>query len=160
MLLASGYFDKQQNPCIKITVSGIYNQSGIEFDAIIDTGYTGFLLIPIVRALPIGLVLNSTTQVTLADGTTNGRYMAEGIVHIVGDDQARLREVGLILLEETGTDVLLGMDFLRRFKLSLGITSATVMLFDEEFLNRQNTQTQGVTETKTEGDEPREATAK
>jgi predicted aspartyl protease len=137
MLLASGYFDKAGNPCVKITVSGVYNQSGIEFEAIIDTGFTGFLLIPIVQALPIGLVLDSTTEVTLADGSVKGRYVGYGMVHIVGDDKARLTQGGLVMLEETGTDILVGMDFFRKFKLSMGITSQVVMLFDEEWLNNQ-----------------------
>lgn len=136
MLLASGFFDKVGNACIKISVAGAIAQTGIEFDAIIDTGFTGFLSIPTLRALPIGLILTSTTQVTLADGTTKGRYLAGGVVHILGEEQSTLTKAGLIVLEETGADVLVGMDFLRGFGLSLGVSSKHVLLFDQEWLDR------------------------
>lgn len=39
----AGYLHKSGSPAIKVRVSGALAASGKEFEAIIDTGFTGFL---------------------------------------------------------------------------------------------------------------------
>ena len=45
-----GYLDKNGHPTVKIKVHGIVSGAQQEFEAMIDTGFTGFLLMPIVSA--------------------------------------------------------------------------------------------------------------
>ena len=37
----------------------------------------------------------------------------------------------MILLSESSTDILIGMDFLRKFKLALIVTPSIILLYDE-----------------------------
>jgi predicted aspartyl protease len=77
----------------------------------VDTGFSGFLLIPILDAFPIGLLLRGTTSITLADGSTQSKLTCLGLVHFDGKDEA-----GIIIIEWQNTDILVGMEFLRAFK--------------------------------------------
>ena len=67
MLIQTGYFDKIGNPCLKFHLAGVHHDiPGLEFEAVIDTGFTGFLVLPMVQAFPLGLPLHGTTSATLA----------------------------------------------------------------------------------------------
>ncbi len=96
-------------PLIEINVSGPFGQPQT-FTAMVDTGFSGFLSLPILKAFPLGLLLSGTMGITLADGTTHSRLTARGMVAFDGKS-----EIGLILLEWQNTDILLGMDFLVKF---------------------------------------------
>ena len=65
---------------------------------------------PLLRAFPLGLLLYGTVEVTLADGSTAPKITAKGAIEIEGET-----EVGVVILEPSMTDILLGMDFLRKF---------------------------------------------
>ena len=93
--------------------------------ALVDTGFTGFLSIPILEAFPIGLLLHGTTSVQLADGSTQVKLTCLGMAHL-GDEG----QVGLIIIEPQSTQVLVGIDFLRKFKRQLVVdpTSGIVRL--------------------------------
>src|SRR5437764_884541 len=85
----------------------------------VDTGFSGFLLIPILDAFPIGLLLRGTTPITLADGSTQTKLTCMGLIHFDGKD-----EVGIIIVEWQNTDVLVGMEFLRTFNKRLTVDPA------------------------------------
>lgn len=107
----TGSFNKSGSPTLKITLAGALPGSGIEFDAIVDTGFTGFIQMPAVKAFPLGLILAGTTDVILAGGTTAPRLMAFGTAKVGTEAQA-----GLILLSSGGvSDVLAGMEFIKAF---------------------------------------------
>src|ERR1700747_2984876 len=109
----TGSFNNLGNPVIPIAVSGpVTNPT--PFAAMMDTGFSGFLLLPILQAFPVGLILQGTTPITLADGSTQNKLTCLGVVHFDGEQQ-----VGLIIIEWQNTDVLVGMDFLRKFKREL-----------------------------------------
>jgi clan AA aspartic protease len=112
-----GSFDKGGSPVLKIRLSGPFTD-GVEFEAIVDTGFTGFVSIPLVQAFPLGLILDGTTSVVLADGSTSINLVARGQVEVKGE-----KRVGTVLLDAGSMDVLLGMDFLRHFKRVLYIAS-------------------------------------
>ena len=47
-----------------------------------------------------------------------------------------IKKSGVIILEESSTEPLLGMDFIRTFELSLVVTDDKVALFDKEAIER------------------------
>lgn len=106
----TGSFNKSGSPTIKFKLGGPLPNSEQEFEGIVDTGFTGFVSMPIVNAFPLGLLLAGTTSVTLADGKAAPLLTATGIVKI-GDQS----EVGVVLLQGGAADILLGMDFLGKF---------------------------------------------
>lgn len=65
---------------------------------------------PIVKAFPLGLLLAGTTSVTLADGKSAPQLTATGQVKIGNQSQ-----IGIVILQGSSADILLGMDFLTKF---------------------------------------------
>lgn len=121
----TGYFDKSGSPALRIRVSGPFGP-GAEFSAILDTGFTGFVCMPLLKALPIGLMLLGTTSVEQADGSNAIKLTARGSVRVGSETQ-----IGIVVLEPTGSDVLIGMSFLRLFKKALVVATESVVLVDE-----------------------------
>ena len=82
MPLQTGYLDSEGHPRLRIRVSGTSPNAFVDVDALIDTGFTGFLMLPIVQALPLGLVLTGTGYYTLANGETVTNFLAQGTIAI------------------------------------------------------------------------------
>lgn len=123
-----GYLDSAGHPHVKIRVWGLNEQFAQEFEAMIDTGFTGFLMLPLVSAFPLALTLFGTTTYTLADGSQSPKLLAYGTV---GLDEENTE--GLIVLEANASSgPLLGMEFLRRSKKELLVGRNGVYLFDED----------------------------
>ena len=122
---AIGFIHSSGSPCVRVSIFGVYSQLAQEFDAIIDTGFTGFVSIPLIRAFPLGLPLFGTTTVTLADGSTSVRFTAFCTVALGGEMQS-----GLAILEVGSEDVLVGTEFLKRFGRGLFVHEDSVVLFD------------------------------
>src|SRR5208337_177788 len=109
-MTVTGSFNNSGSPVIEIAVSGpVTNPTNLT--AMVDTGFSGFLLLPILEAFPVGLILKGTIPITLADGSTQTKLTCLGEVHFDGESQ-----VGLIIIEWQSTDILVGMDFLRKFQ--------------------------------------------
>ncbi len=124
MLVALGSFDNG-TPSLKFLLGGVANEK--EFTAVIDTGFSGFVSMPMIQAFPLGLPLFGTTTVTLADGKSQTKLVAQGKAQL-SDKQ----HFGLVILESGSSDVLIGMDFLRAFGLALLVMKARIGLYDEE----------------------------
>ena len=92
----------------------------------IDTGFTGFLTLPLVAAIPLGLTLFGTTQSVYADGSQGTSLTVLGTV-LFGESE---KAFGPILLSQ-GNQPLLGMAFLRIAKKSIFPTSLGYTLMDE-----------------------------
>jgi predicted aspartyl protease len=131
MIAATGFFDKSGSPSVKIKLSGVFSSETTEFDAIIDTGFTGLLAMPLMRAFLLGLRLAGTTTVVLADGNSQPKLMAMANIAFGSRE-----EIGLVILEQSSKDILVGMDFLRTFKLAMWIGERGIMLHDEEEMDR------------------------
>jgi predicted aspartyl protease len=127
MASQTGFFAKSGSPAIQITVSGAVPGLSKQFDATIDTGFTGFLSIPLVKAFPLGLLLFSTVKVVLADGSTNLRLTAYGAVLIGSEARS-----GVIILEPNSDELLIGMHLLKEFgkRLTVCPTTGLVELAD------------------------------
>lgn len=115
------------HPYIKVKVYGISDNLAQEFDALIDTGFTGFLMLPLTAAIPLGLTLISTTTYTLADGSSSLVLVALGTVEYEGQ-----KVMGPISLEANVNckDTLLGMDFIRQANQLLLLSSTGALLID------------------------------
>ena len=125
-MLVVGAFDDAGNATIRIRIGGpLAIQSYI---AIIDTGFSGFIAMPQVEMVPLGLATQyAAAAVMLGNGEIIYNLVALGHVTIGGRTVA-----GPILLDETTNDVLVGMAFLRAFKLALILTDTAVVLHDKE----------------------------
>jgi predicted aspartyl protease len=77
-----GTFSNGQ-PRIEIQVKGV---SGVPktINAIIDTGFNGYLKLPFLEAFPLGLVLAGVQNNTLADGSSITNLVCKGQVCIDG----------------------------------------------------------------------------
>src|SRR5262245_9395220 len=87
-----GSFARDDTPVIQIAVASTSGPSTF-VDAIIDTGFTGFLQVPAPLAHRIGLIPQTTTETQFSDGRIDtvplawgrivlGMNTAEGFVHV------------------------------------------------------------------------------
>jgi predicted aspartyl protease len=125
----TGHFDERGNPCLKFRIRGVAPE-GLELSGTIDTGFTGFIQVPIEHAFRLRLPLEGSASYTLADGSTGSNYTAIGHVTFGGVELE-----GVITLEPYDADILIGLAFLRQFKLALTISSKIVSLMSEDWLN-------------------------
>ena len=126
MTTLRGSLDSSRSPVVTIAVSAPSGPSKF-FDAIIDTGFTGFVQLPEPRAQELGLIPRTASETQYPDGridtiplawarATLGAEVQEGFVHIQrGSDEA-----------------IVGVEFLRIFRkiLVLSISDGTVLLID------------------------------
>jgi predicted aspartyl protease len=122
----TGYFATIGLPAVKIVVFGAYPHLAQEFEAILDTGFTGFLSMPVEKAAPLGLVLAGTEQTRLANGSENKTLTVVGMVRLGKQELA-----GPIHLIAGAELVLLGMEALRAFNKVLVVSRFLVALVDE-----------------------------
>lgn len=106
----NGFFNSLGHPMFKIKVYGFHQKASVQVDAMFDTGFTGFLSLPLKYCLQSGLILLSTAEYTLADNSKSSTLLCLGTV--VLDDRTKV--VGAISISFKSVDTLLGMDFLRK----------------------------------------------
>src|SRR5450432_2257668 len=129
MAVQIGHLDDNGHPRLKIRVSGTNPGAFVDVDALIDTGFSGFLMPPLAEALPLGLVLYSTGTYHLADGTPVTYFLAKGTVS-VASPVPESRD-GVFAL--AGDGALLGMEFLRSMDRLL-VVGKVVALIDHAML--------------------------
>jgi predicted aspartyl protease len=120
-----GFF-KGSTPCCKLKISGLDQNTALEFTAIIDTGFDGFLLMPTPTGVPLGLVGRVTTEIIQADGKEKPTSAGEGLVGLGGQERQ-----GLIILQDDALDILIGTELLKAFGALLLCGSQVVVIFDE-----------------------------
>src|SRR5580700_5254995 len=118
------YFDANDRAAVDIEVSNPLNWKR-PVTAVIDSGFDGFLSLPILQAFPIGLLLLGTMTLTLADGSMHQKLCCLGNVEFGGEKQS-----GTIIIDGTSTIALVGIDFIRTFRRRLVIDpiNRTVLL--------------------------------
>ncbi len=104
-----GYTFDDGTPVLQISISGPY-ETPQQYDAIIDTGFNGFLSVPQSVADTLSLEHLATERVFFADNSEHIRWTSLATV-ILGDQ----RQDGVVYLEPLSEEVLLGVEFLRRF---------------------------------------------
>src|SRR5579859_130587 len=123
-MLIPGGFDSTGSPTIEIRVAGASGSKA--YQAVIDTGFTGFVELPLFEMVELGLKTEGAANVMLGDGSIVTNHLATADVHLAGQV-----ENGTILLAEDSSGVLIGMAFLRKFKKSLILTNSAIVLYDE-----------------------------
>jgi hypothetical protein len=142
-----GYVDASGHPRVTIHIRGTHPTEFVEIDALVDTGFTGFLMLPIAKALPLGLALYGTGDYNLADGTPISCFLAEGTIEIRPPSQSvtvpgktppppNLAPImppesvtGVVVLG--GDDALVGIEFIRELKKWL-LVGSMVLLIDDD----------------------------
>ncbi len=94
-----GTFNNDQ-PVIEIELKGV---TGItrKINALVDSGFNGYLIIPFVTAFPLGLVLAGVQANTLADGSTSSHFVCKGQVCVDGrciDTTIDIQPANIVLL--------------------------------------------------------------
>lgn len=127
MTSGAGHFDSLGNPCLKFHLCGVaHDPPRLEFEAIIDTGFSGFIQLPMQHAFSLKLPLEGTSSYVLADGSRGTSLTA--LAHTTFGGTTVL---GVVSLTPGSLNILVGMDFLRRFNLGLIMTKGTIVLSDE-----------------------------
>ena len=121
-----GRYDEDGNPCISFHLRGAaHKKPGPEYEDIINTGFSGFIQLPFEKAFELRLTLEGTSEVILADGSSKTVLTALGVATLAG-----MKTVGTIHLSPS-LEILVGMEFLRKFKCGLGILKDSVFLFPD-----------------------------
>jgi clan AA aspartic protease len=128
-----GKIGEDGRPRLPLKIRGGVNQ--LDFEAVVDTGFTGFLYMPILASIPLGVLLESTSRVTLADGSEITVLLAQFEVEVMGD-----KLTGWAMLDmDGGNDVLIGMEFMRNFSRVLHVDGLqNVLLIDRVAYQEQN----------------------
>jgi clan AA aspartic protease len=125
MPLILGAFNRSGSAILKIRVAG--TSPAQEYDAVIDTGFNGFLAMPITAMVDLGLKSEGAVTVTLGDGSKIDNLVARGSITI-----GSRTEICDVLLDDNSPEVLLGLSLLRAFGLALIITDTVVLLYDDK----------------------------
>jgi len=94
-----GTFNNDQ-PVIEIEVRGITGISK-KINALVDSGFNGYIQIPFIEAFPLGLVLAGVQDITLANGSTSSHLVCRGQVCIDGkcvDTTIDIQPANIVLL--------------------------------------------------------------
>lgn len=122
-----GWYDDNGNPCIAFHLCGVvHTKPGIECNGIVDTGFSGFIQMPFDKACELRLPLEGTAGVMLANGSTQIVLTALGIATL-----ANVENVGTVHLSPS-SEILVGMEFLRKFEHGLGVFRDSVFLLPDK----------------------------
>jgi len=75
-MVLAGHIDERNQLWVTITVGGATQKQTIQ--ALIDTGFTGELSLPLHVAIPLGLQLTAATKVTFANGKESEEMLFTG----------------------------------------------------------------------------------
>ena len=121
-----GSLDSAHCPVISIAVSASSGPSTF-VDAVIDTGFTGFVQLPARTAQELGLTPRATSETQYADGRIDVIPLAWGQVTL----RTAFQE-GFVHIQRASDETIVGVEFLRLFRktLVLSIADAIVLLVD------------------------------
>lgn len=116
------------HPYIEVLVSTDQKTTGQKLTALVDTGFSGFLSVPVMTASLLGLKAHSTARYTLANGKLSDPIpLAHGYACLEGDKFVQ----GLFCLSENASAVV-GVDFLLRCGKVLMLSPRGVVMVDEQ----------------------------
>ena len=120
----SGSFDEQGTPVLPICVS-IPHSPSTDLTAIIDTGFTGFLCLPLAAITLFRSQIEGYQPVRFADGSNSVLLEVRATIVINSE-----HVTGIAVIEPDGKEVLIGMEFLKAARRGLIVlpSKAVVML--------------------------------
>lgn len=114
------FFDSRKHPKIRLTVVGARKSSLLE--AILDTGFDGYLSLPINIAITLGIELTAIIPVEYADGRRNQELVFSVRVDMDGTEKT----VPATLT--TGAEALAGTSLLAGYELRINFPRQKIML--------------------------------
>jgi predicted aspartyl protease len=133
MRVATGSLDAEGTPRLWFELSAERfdgERAGTYLEGVIDTGFVGFVSMPLPRAFPLKLALAGRSVIRLADGSSGDRFTCTGHARI-GE---RSEEIAVIL-EPASQEVLIGVALLRALGLALLVTRDEVLLLDQDAID-------------------------
>ena len=109
--MMNGIVDQNCEATLRLVISKETKQGQV-IDAVIDTGFTGFLTLPLFVISSLGLELYSREEGTLGDGSTRIFDVYTGLVIWDGE----YREIDVNAAE---TDPLIGMSLIYGYRMQL-----------------------------------------
>jgi hypothetical protein len=147
MSLQVGYIDSVGHPRIRVRVHGPDPNNSHEEDALIDTGFTGFLMLPLIKALALGMMPSGVAEYTLADESKVNNFLSTATITVGASPPtnttampAPLVAAAQMLVQPEivtgvvvmcGDGALVGMEFIRALK-KLLMVGEFVMLVDHD----------------------------
>jgi clan AA aspartic protease len=119
-MYVTGYVDELRQPRIKLTVKG--NRKAIGIEPIVDTGFDGYLSLPVAVAIPLGLELKGRVPVELADGSMKNELTFRGTVVWQGHEY----QIEIFLTESK--NALIGSGLMQGQKLAIDYANYTVTI--------------------------------
>jgi clan AA aspartic protease len=119
MATLHGSLDSSHSPLVTIAVSAPSGPSHF-VDALIDTGFTGFVQLPERRAWELGLTLRAVSEAQYADGRTGTIPLAWAKVTLGLDIQE-----GFVHIQSGSDEVIVGVELLRIFRKVFVLSSLT-----------------------------------
>lgn len=104
-----GFLDSNGHPHFTIEVYGFNPNAPVKINAMMDTGFTGFLSLPLTNCFQAGLILLSTATYTLADGSPSNTLLCLGTIKT-----PTRNIVGAIAISFKSPDAIIGIDFLQK----------------------------------------------
>ncbi len=111
--MIEGVVNSAYEAVIPLSLRGPAGQAH-EVDAVIDTGFTGFVTLPPSLVAELGLVLMGTSEATLADGSEVSFDAYDATVLWEGQQRD-------VLIDEADTTPLVGMLLLDRHNLNIDV---------------------------------------
>jgi clan AA aspartic protease len=103
------------SPEVTVEILGLKKGKGVS--AIVDTGFTGFLQIPLSVGIACNLRLWGVSWFTLADNSKVKNLQCFGQIRFADREM-----FGVITLSDTSDDCLLGMQFLQELKMDFKVS--------------------------------------
>jgi predicted aspartyl protease len=118
------YFDQDSQPRVSISVRGA--RTTVTLEAVIDTGFDGFLCLPLTTAVELGLELGGAQWVELADGSVKRDLFFSGQAGFAGRP---IQPVEISLTESE--DALVGVEFLAECRLEIDFQKSVVRIHEK-----------------------------
>lgn len=111
--------DSENNVRMEVEVQGLYKS--VTYGAIVDTGFTGGLVLPVFIAVDIGLEKAGASTIILADGS----------MHTLPTFLCKIK-IGSILSDVVtiimGSDILIGMEALKDHRICISAGTSKVVV--------------------------------
>lgn len=127
--IAAG-IDSQNNVRLELELQGLYKT--IPYGGVVDTGFSGGIVLPLVTAVDIGLEKVGASTVTLADGS----------VHILPTFLSKVKIGNKVHDTSTlimGDEVLIGMELLHDYRFCMSPSTGEVIIEEWESIKRFDT---------------------